>query len=46
MIELYDHGETCAEAEQFTCWDVAVSKLQFFDVLGIPSARAAVYAPA
>jgi pimeloyl-ACP methyl ester carboxylesterase len=37
-IELYGHGATRTDVEQFTYWDTAAANLQVLDALGIPSA--------
>lgn len=37
-IELYGHGETRTDVEQFTYWDTAAANLQVLEALGIPSA--------
>jgi pimeloyl-ACP methyl ester carboxylesterase len=37
-IELYGHGETRSDVEQFTYWDTATANLQVLDALGISSA--------
>jgi|GEM_PF-665454 len=37
-IELYGHGETRTDVEQFTYWDTAAANLQVLEALGISSA--------
>ncbi|MCB2003352.1 MAG: alpha/beta hydrolase [Rhodoferax sp.] len=37
-IELYGHGATRTDVEQFTYWDTATANLQVLDALGIASA--------
>ena len=37
-VELYGHGDTRSNYEQFTYWDSAVANLQVLEALGIPEA--------